>query len=121
MTRLRSPEQRKMHYYQVLGRLKPGVSLEQAKFSMGALAAQIAEVAPETNKEWGVTIEPLRQAMVGAELRTTSLVLAALVLLILLMTCAPASAILGTVAVAAATIPAYRAANVDPAIALRDE
>ena len=84
----RSPEQRRIHYYQVLGRLKPGVSLQQARSGMDVVAARIAAAFPETNKGRGVTIQPLRQALVGAELRTTSLVLGALVLLILLMACA---------------------------------
>ena len=84
----RSPEQRKMHYIQVLGRLKPGVSMEQARSAMAAVAAHIAEIAPDTNKGWGVTVEPLRQAVVGAEVRATSLVLAGVVGFVLLMACA---------------------------------
>ena len=73
MTPLRSPEQRRMHYLQVLGRLKPGVTVEQAGSAMAAIAARIAEISPATNKGWGVTIDPLRESLVGAELRTTSL------------------------------------------------
>src|SRR6185295_9977753 len=42
----------------------------------------------ETNKGWGVTIEPLRDAIVGGEIRTTSLVLAGVVGFVLLMACA---------------------------------
>ena len=72
----RSPEQRRQHYMQVIGRLKPGVTIEQAQADMAAVADRIAVVSPETNKGWGVTIEPLRDAIVGPELRTTSLVLA---------------------------------------------
>src|SRR5207249_1652133 len=71
----RSPEQRRQHYMQVIGRLKPGVTLDQAKTDMGGVADEIARVAPDTNKDWGVTIEPLRDAIVGSDLRTTSLVL----------------------------------------------
>ena len=50
----RSPEQRRMHYLQVLGRLKPGVSLAQAQAAMNGIAAGIARIAPETNKNWGI-------------------------------------------------------------------
>ena len=88
MTPLRSPEQRRMHYLQVLGRLKPGVTAGQAGSAMDAIAARIAEISPATNRGWGVTIDPLRESLVGAELRTTSLVLAGVVLFILLMACA---------------------------------
>ena len=45
---------------------------------MTGIADRIGEIAPDTNKGWGVTIEPLRDAIVGAELKTTSLVLAGL-------------------------------------------
>ena len=55
---------------------------------MAVIAAHIAEVSPETNKDWGITIDPLRESLVSAELRSTSLVLAGLVLFILLMACA---------------------------------
>lgn len=84
----RGPEQRRMHYLQVFGRLKPGISIEQARADMALVAANVARVSPETNKNWGVTIEPLRQAMVGREFRTTSLVLAGMVGFLLLMACA---------------------------------
>jgi putative ABC transport system permease protein len=88
MTPLRSPEQRRMHYLQVLGRLKPGVTAAQASSAMDAIAARIAEISPATNKGWGVTIDPLRESLVGTELRTTSLVLAGVVVLVLLLACA---------------------------------
>jgi putative ABC transport system permease protein len=84
----RSPEQRRQHYLQVIGRLKPAVTLDQARTDMGGVADQIARIAPDTNRDWGVTIEPLRDAIVGADLRTTSLVLAGVVGFVLLMACA---------------------------------
>jgi putative ABC transport system permease protein len=84
----RSPEQRRQHYMQVIGRLKPGATLEQAKADMAGVADRIAIASPETNKGWGVTIEPLRDAIVGPELRATSLVLAGVVGFVLLMACA---------------------------------
>ena len=84
----RSPQQRRMHYLQVIGRLKPGVSMQQAESAMAAIAIHISQVAPGTNKGWGTTIEPLRDALVGRELRATSLVLFGVVGLVLLMACA---------------------------------
>ena len=45
-------------------------------------------ISPESNKGWGVTIEPLRGAIVGPELRTTSMILAGVVGFVLLMACA---------------------------------
>ncbi|HLK65616.1 MAG TPA: ABC transporter permease [Bryobacteraceae bacterium] len=84
----RSPEQRKMHYFQVLGRLKPGVTFEQSRTAMALVAAHLAEIAPDTNKRWGIQVEPLRDAVVGSELRATTLVLAGVVGFVLLMACA---------------------------------
>ncbi len=90
----RSPEQRRMHYLQVIGRMKPGVSLEQARADMTGVGQSIARVAPETNKGWTVTVEPLRQAFVGDELRVTSLALTAVAALVLLMGCANVAGLL---------------------------
>jgi putative ABC transport system permease protein len=84
----RSPEQRQQHYMQVIGRLKPGATIEQARADMAGIADHIGEIAPDTNKGWGVTIEPLRDAIIDAELKTTSLVLAGVVGFVLLMACA---------------------------------
>jgi putative ABC transport system permease protein len=84
----RSPEQRKPHYLQVVGRLRPGVALEQARSDLAAIADGIADASPETNRGWSVTIEPLRHAVVGADLRTTTIVLGGVVGLILLIACA---------------------------------
>jgi putative ABC transport system permease protein len=84
----RSPEQRKMHYLQVLGRLKPGVTLEQANAAMAGIAVEISRLYPATNKGWGIRAEALRDAVVGPELRSTTLVLAGVVALVLLMACA---------------------------------
>jgi len=84
----RTPEQRRMHYLQVLGRLAPGVTLAQAREDLAVVGSRIAQSSPETNAGWGVTVESLHDAIVGTELRTTSLVLAAVVVCVLLMACA---------------------------------
>ena len=84
----RSPEQRQEHYLQVLGKLKPGTSLEQARTDMAVVAGNIARLSPSTNKGWGVSIEPLRSALVGHDLRLTTVVLFAVVGFVLLMACA---------------------------------
>ena len=84
----RTPEQRQMHYLQVIGRLRPDVTIEQARADMAGIARGIARLSPDTNKGWGVTVEPLREALVGGDLRTTSAVLIGIVSLVLLMACA---------------------------------
>ena len=84
----RTPEQRRQHYLQVIARLRPGLTIEAARSDMDVVAANIARVAPETNKGWTVRIEPLRDALVSGELRSTSLVLGGVVGFVLLMACA---------------------------------
>jgi putative ABC transport system permease protein len=84
----RTPEQRRQHYLQVIARLRPGVSIDEARSDMAVVAANIARAAPETNKDWTVTIDSLHAAIVGADLRSTSIVLGGVVAFVLLMACA---------------------------------
>jgi putative ABC transport system permease protein len=84
----RAPAMRRNHFLLVLGRLKPGVSLDAARSDMAVIAANIARQAPETNRDTGVTIEPLRALLVSDDLRTTTLVLGGVVAFILLLACA---------------------------------
>src|SRR5262245_54198317 len=84
----RTPEQRRQHYMQVIARLGPGTTIDQARADMDIVAQNIARISPATNKDWGVTIEPLRNALVSGEVRSTSLVLGGVVGFVLLMACA---------------------------------
>lgn len=90
----RSPEQRKIHYLRVYGRLKRGVTIEQARANMSTVAENLAQAFPETNQRWSVTVDSLRQATIGADLRTTSLVLAGVAAFVLLMGCANVASLL---------------------------
>jgi putative ABC transport system permease protein len=98
------------HFLQVVGRLTPGVSLEQARADMAAVAENRAREAPETNKGWGITIEPLQRAIVSPELRATSLVLGGVVGFVLLMACANVASLLLARGLARAQEIAVRAA-----------
>ena len=79
---------RNSHILRVFGRLKPGVTLDQAKAEMAVIAAQIAKLSPETNQNWGVAMFPLQEDLTGADLRTTSIALFGAVGLLLLLACA---------------------------------
>jgi putative ABC transport system permease protein len=46
----------------VMGRLKPGVTLQQANADMNSVALRIAEIFPVSNKGWGASVEPLKNA-----------------------------------------------------------
>jgi predicted permease len=70
-----------------VGRLKPGVSFEQANAEMIAIAAHLAELYPDINKDSGITLVPLKQNVVG-DIRPFLLVLLAAVGFVLLIACA---------------------------------
>jgi predicted permease len=84
----RTPEQRRQHYLQVMGRMRPGVTLEQARSDMALVADGIASQYPDTNKNWTVTVEPLYHALVSGEVRSTTIMLGGVVAFVLLMACA---------------------------------
>ena len=52
-------------WYKVVGRVKPGISLAEARADLGRVAAQLAREYPATNSNVSTTIEPLAQAVVG--------------------------------------------------------
>jgi putative ABC transport system permease protein len=49
-------------WFTVLARLKSGTTLRQAQAEMDVLARRLAQDHPETNKGWGLRIEPLSEA-----------------------------------------------------------
>jgi predicted permease len=69
-----------------VGRLKPGVTFEQAKADMDAVARHLAEEYPEADKGTGITLVPLKQNMVG-DIQPYLLVLVAAVAFVLLIAC----------------------------------
>ncbi len=48
------------HWLLCLGRLKPGVTVEQANADMANVAKRIAEENPKSNTGWSVKVEPLK-------------------------------------------------------------
>ena len=79
---------RDFHWLTSFARLKDGVSLQQARAEMDAIGARIAKDFPDSNKGWGVIVEPYADTIVGAELRTGLLVLMAATGLVLVIGCA---------------------------------
>ena len=69
-----------------VGRLKPGVTFEQAHADMEALGRHLAERYPEADKGTGITLIPLKQNVVGS-IRPFLLVLLAAVGFVLLIAC----------------------------------
>lgn len=71
----------------VVGRLKSGTSVEQAREEMSAIAAALAEEYPDTNFGWGAVTESAHEQMVGT-IRPALLMLLAAVGFLLLIVCA---------------------------------
>jgi predicted permease len=87
-TKARALKERAWHPgIQVLARLKPGVSLEQARADMTSIAGALGQEYPDTNKEHWVTVGSLYDATVG-DVRSLLLMLLAAVSFVLLIACA---------------------------------
>jgi putative ABC transport system permease protein len=71
----------------VIGRLKPGATLEQAQSEMSAIAGGIAQTYPQTNKGVGIALVPLQQ-QIGGDAHKPLFVLLGAVVLVLLIACA---------------------------------
>jgi putative ABC transport system permease protein len=82
------PRVRAAYVLQVVGRLKPGVSIDAAQSDLGAVAAGLAREFPETNKGRGVTLERMHDTVVGSDLRLTSMLFLGVVGFVLLICCA---------------------------------
>src|SRR6185295_11860218 len=57
---------RYMHWLDVIARLKPGVSMEQAQAQMDTIAARIEKESPDSHTGAGIKIVPLHDQVVGA-------------------------------------------------------
>jgi putative ABC transport system permease protein len=79
--------QRGEHSYPAIGRLKSGVTIEQAQAELSTIAARLAKQYPDSNKDIGASIVSLKEQLVGKS-RTQILVLLGAVVLVLLIACA---------------------------------
>jgi predicted permease len=55
------------HWLLAMGRMKPGVRLQQARADMDAVTAHIAAAYPISNKGWGASVEPLKNDFLPPE------------------------------------------------------
>jgi putative ABC transport system permease protein len=83
------PEQinHEFHFVLVMGRLKPGVTIQQANADMDSVTRHIAEVYPKSNKGWGATVEPLRNDFISKDTIKNLWLLMGAVGFILLIAC----------------------------------
>ncbi len=84
---------REARFYQVIGRLKPGVTLEQAQADLAAVQQKLGVQYPKTDSGWTVAMEPLKERIVG-KIRLVLWLLFGSVTLLLLITCANVACLL---------------------------
>jgi putative ABC transport system permease protein len=75
------------HFLEVIGRLKPGVALPQARAEMETIAARLAQQYPEQNVRIGSVVNPLHEEIVG-NMKPALLILLGAVAFVLLIACA---------------------------------
>jgi putative ABC transport system permease protein len=80
-------EMRLNHAIFVIGRLRPGVSVQQARAEMDTVARRVGAQYPEV-KDWGIALVTFDRVFVADQLRTALLVLLCAVVCVLLIACA---------------------------------
>ena len=78
---------RRSDFLNVVGRLKEGATVEQARAELEGVAARLAQERPATNAGWTVKVEPLHERVVG-NVRQALWVLMGVVGFLLLISCA---------------------------------
>ena len=79
--------ERGAHYMHVIGRLKPGVTREQAQAEMTSISARLEQQYPDKNLHKSTRVESTLEALVG-DIRPALLILLAAVGCVLLIACA---------------------------------
>jgi len=75
------------HSWQVMGRLKAGVTVEQARTDLNRVAKSLEEQYPTSNLGWGVDMQTLRENQSG-NIRPVLMLMMASVAFVLLIACA---------------------------------
>jgi putative ABC transport system permease protein len=90
------PEQltRGHHWLSAVGRLREGVTLEQARSEMNAVAERLVPVNPPSKKDWRVGLDPFGEGLVGERLRRSIHIAFGAVALVLLIACANVASLL---------------------------
>src|SRR5262245_41229777 len=83
-----SPRARAAYMLQVVGRMKPGISIPAAAADLGAVAEGLAREFPQTNTGRGVSLEALHDSLIASDLRMTSVLFLGVVAFVLLICCA---------------------------------
>ena len=82
------PRARGAYMLQVVGRMKPGMSIEAAQADVATVAEGLAQEYPQFNKGRSVALEPMHDTMIGSDLKVTSMLFLGVVGFVLLICCA---------------------------------
>ena len=103
---------RRSGYWAVVGRLKPGVSLETAQAEMTAISQQLAVEHPRTNEKTGALVRSLRDHLVGnVELAVAMLGGAVALVLLIASSTSPTFCLLAAPRVSARWLSAWPSAR----------
>ena len=76
-------EARQARFYTAIGRLKPGVSIEQAQADLAVAYSALAKQYPQTDAGWSAALVPLKEQTVAGVRRSLWLLLGAVALVLL--------------------------------------
>ncbi|HWC98929.1 MAG TPA: ABC transporter permease [Candidatus Sulfopaludibacter sp.] len=86
-------QSRDVTWFTVIGRLKPGISLSQARANLAAVQADLGRQFPKSDKDLRTNVEPLKEITVGGS-RQSLMILYGSVSLLLLIACINIAALL---------------------------
>jgi len=78
---------RRSDFLSVIARLKPSLTVEQARAELKGIASRLEQQYPDTNTNWSVIVEPLHETLTG-NVRPALLILLGAVAFLLLIACA---------------------------------
>jgi putative ABC transport system permease protein len=82
------------HRLRVIGKLKPGLTIDHARAELVAIAEQLGTQYPESNRGWTVLLRSFRDWLVPENTRQSLVVFAGAVLLVLLIACSNVASLL---------------------------
>ena len=72
---------------EVFARMKPGVTLQQVQSDVSGISSRLATAFPADNQDWGMSVRPLREWMIPADVKLVIFTMMGAVTLVLLIAC----------------------------------
>ncbi len=87
ISRLADPEARQARSLFAVGRLAPGVTLDQARSELATMAARLGDEFPGSNRDWSVSAQSLREALIPDDVALVIWLMMGGVTLVLVIAC----------------------------------